>query len=330
MSVCGALGTAPVRLARPARAVAHHVPRPVWRRLPWWAELATITVFYAAYEVLRVLSPSRAGAALAHAGSVVRLEQALHLGVEATANHWLAGSSLWSHLAGYWYLTAHFAVTPVVLALAWWKAPAGYAALRSALVVLSFTALVVYWAWPLAPPRYAVAGTVDTLIQGNFFGAADAHGASGLVNEYAAMPSLHVGWAVWCAVSGVVLLRSRWRHLAWAYPLTMTAVVLSTGNHYLLDALAGLALALASVAVTRPATAVAAVASVAARPRQVAVDLAAQRAALTWNGVLAAGAGAAGAAAGGVAAGGVAAEVVAAAPGRPRTTTPDDLVSAGP
>jgi PAP2 superfamily len=81
-------------------------------------------------------------------------------------------------------------------------------------------------------------------------GMADPHGVTSLINQYAAMPSLHVGWAIWCAAAVVATTHSRWRHLAWLYPAATTFVVMATANHYLLDALAGAVLMAACLAVT--------------------------------------------------------------------------------
>jgi membrane-associated phospholipid phosphatase len=95
-------------------------------------------------------------------------------------------------------------------------------------------------------------GMTDTLEAGHILGAApNAHGVFGLVNNYASMPSLHVAWAVWCAAAIVIATRTRWRHLAWLYPVLTTAVVLGTANHYLLDVIAGAIVAIAGLAVCR-------------------------------------------------------------------------------
>ena len=73
------------------------------------------------------------------------------------------------------------------------------------------------------------------------------------MNLYAAMPSLHVAWAAWCATAVVITTRSRWRHLAWAYPAATALVVLASANHFLLDAAGGLAVtALGMLASSRP------------------------------------------------------------------------------
>jgi len=88
----------------------------------------------------------------------------------------------------------------------------------------------------------AYALMTDILVSHHLLGAADPHGPDRLVNLYAAMPSLHVAWATWCAVAAITTAtRSRWRHLAWLYPWVTVLVVLASANHFLLDAAGGLA-----------------------------------------------------------------------------------------
>ena len=83
----------------------------------------------------------------------------------------------------------------------------------------------------------------DILVAHDILGAAHPRGATSLVNLYAAMPSLHVAWAAWCAAAVVITTRGRWRHLAWLYPAATTLVVLVSANHFLLDVTGGLAVA---------------------------------------------------------------------------------------
>ena len=92
-----------------------------------------------------------------------------------------------------------------------------------------------------APPRFSVPGMTDILVTHDILGAAHPRGATGLVNLYAAMPSLHVAWAAWCAAAVVTTTRGRWRHLAWLYPAVTTLVVLASANHFVLDAAGGFA-----------------------------------------------------------------------------------------
>jgi hypothetical protein len=124
-----------------------------------------------------------------------------------------------------------------------------YRAARTWLMTSTLIGLVGFTLLPTCPPRLLspAHGFVDTMAQYSSYGwwggdASAPRGLGGMTNQYAAMPSLHVGWALWC---GVLL----WRHgrtrtvkvLGVAYPLTTALVVMGTANHYLLDAVAGVA-----------------------------------------------------------------------------------------
>ncbi len=207
-----------------------------WRRLPWVAEIASILFCYALYCVIRVLAPHRLDVALQNATSVETLEAALGLNDEAWLNAFLTRHDWLQILASYYYVSLHYVVTSIVLIWLWRRRDRDYAAMRSSLVLASAIALVIYAAWPMAPPRYVMSGAVDTV---HDVLASGGHGVAGLVNDLAAMPSMHVGWALWCAVVVVRLSASRLRHLAWLYPLVTTLVVIATANHYLLDAVGG-------------------------------------------------------------------------------------------
>ena len=193
--------------------------------------------------------------AIAHAAGLWRAERWLHLDIEPSVNHLAAARPVFAETAGYYYGLAHFIVTPLVLAWLWLRRPAAFGPLRSALVLATTGANVVFWTWPVAPPRFAVPGMADVLVRYRILGAGGLHGPDSLVNLYAAMPSLHVAWAAWCAAAIVAATRGRWRHLAWLYPAATTVVVLATANHFLAAA-AGLAITglglLAARARTRP------------------------------------------------------------------------------
>lgn len=246
--------TATADVARLADGDGVTTTRPGWlmrlplaRRLPWWAEALIAVAFYWLYDAVQALTQSDAPIAKVHGVDVVNAEKTLHIWAEPNINHWATHHSLLAMIGGYDYALAHVFVTASVLAYLWWKHPAIQAALRNAIVAMSLAALVVYWAYPVSPPRLTVSGLTDTLVQNDILGAAHVH--KGLVNLYAAMPSLHVAWAVWCAAALTLALRSRWRYLAWLYPIWTTVVVVSTANHYFLDAVAGLALAAIPMAV---------------------------------------------------------------------------------
>jgi PAP2 superfamily len=224
-----------------------------WPRLPAAAELATIGAGYAAYSLIRLVIRAGHQVAFRHAAELWQAERQLHLTVEPYLNHLAAAHTLLAEAVGYYYGLLHFLVTPLVLAWLYLRRPAAFPRLRSGLVLATAAANVVFWAWPAAPPRFSVPGMTDILVAHDILGAAHPRGAAGLVNLYAAMPSLHVAWATWCAAAVITTTRGRWRHLAWLYPAATTLVVLVSANHFLLDVAGGLAVAgLSMLAASRP------------------------------------------------------------------------------
>jgi hypothetical protein len=241
-------GARPVTATAPARRAGL-----AWPRLPAAAELATIGAGYAGYALVRLAIHADRHAAFAHAAWLWQAERRMHLRIEPWLNHLAAACPPLAEAAGYYYGLLHFIITPLVLAWLYWRRPAAFGRLRSALVLATTAANVVFWAWPVAPPRLAVRGMTDVLVTHDILGAAHPHGATSLVNLYAAMPSLHVAWAAWCATAIVITTRSRWRHLAWLYPAATTLVVLASANHFLLDAAGGLAVTgVGMLAASRP------------------------------------------------------------------------------
>ena len=236
----GARGTVPTRIGFRARLLGlFRAPG------PWWVEVLLLAVMDQLYELIRSLAPTRAGQAFANAHAVERLEAALHLDVERWLNHGLERLPAMIPPLSVYYQVGHLVALLTTLAWAWRRRPGGYATARTALLALSLAALAGYWFLPTAPPRFASAGAVDTiathpvLLVGNT-------GVTGMVNLYAAMPSLHVAWAVWVALTINHLSGGRWRRLAWAHPVVTVVGVLATANHYLADAAAGAALTLAA------------------------------------------------------------------------------------
>lgn len=214
--------------------VAGHRPR-------LWRELLLVIVFYGAYTVTRlILSPTGTGPAFGHATDILSLERALGLDVELGLNRALVTLPWLARVANIFYATAHFAVTLSVLVWLYRRRPAHYLRLRSALMAATAIALAGFWLYPLAPPRLIGHGYVDPVTALHTFGLYSGHGSGELTNQFAAMPSMHAGWALWC---GFVLFRlghRTWvRVLGAVYPMVTVLVILSTANHYLLDAVAG-------------------------------------------------------------------------------------------
>lgn len=212
----------------------------VWPRLPIYLELAIIGIGYYVYSLGRVAAPEKESVAMFHAQQIMDLQEMLRIDIELVANEIVTSMDWLADAFGYFYGTAHFVVTPGVLIWLYFRRPGSYARLRSAITITTISALVCYWLWPLAPPRFALPGTTDTLIDRNIFGAGNPDGPSGMVNLYAAMPSLHVAWSYWVAMAVLLTTTTVWRRLVWLYPIATVVVVVGTANHFILDAVGGL------------------------------------------------------------------------------------------
>jgi hypothetical protein len=224
-------------------------PPQLRRRGGWLPEVFVAVIGYELYSAVQSLTTGHVGA-YAHANHIAGAEHDLHIWVESTLNHFATAHAWIGISAGYYYELTHVCGTAAVLIYLWLRARPRYKALRNVLITMSIPALFVYGLWPVAPPRLAVPGITDTLVAHNILGAAHVHG--GFVNLYAAMPSLHVAWAVWCASAIVITSTSKWKHVAWIYPAMTTYAVLATGNHFLIDCVAGVILALIAFELWRP------------------------------------------------------------------------------
>jgi hypothetical protein len=219
------------------------------------SEAVAVLTVYGLYELARGLVVSDAEEADRHAQRLVALERSLHLFLANVqrAAHALPGLN---GLLGIAYLTLHLAVTAGVLLWLHQRRPTVFPFVRTTLLLASGLAIIGYLAYPTAPPRLAGIGITDTVSNGHV----DLnHGlVSSLYNPYAAVPSMHVGYAVIFAAS---LLRHGRRRLVRAlgvlYPPFVLLVIVATGNHFFFDAAAGaFVAALAATAaalITRPA-----------------------------------------------------------------------------
>ena len=209
-------------------------PPPALRRPPLWREVAVIGAIYLAYSVLRGVVESSHLTAVTNAMELYRLEAALHVNVEHTLNVVLARPDLGTLavVANYSYAVPHFAVTLPLLIWLYLRHPACYRSARTIVVATTCIALVGFALFPLAPPRMLPGlGFVDTVVRDHTWGSWQTSTMTAMANQYAAMPSLHIAWALWC--SGVVLhlAHRRWvRILAFAYPPYITLVIMATGQ----------------------------------------------------------------------------------------------------
>jgi hypothetical protein len=220
-------------------------------RTRWWVEALTIAWLCWAYDAITNLAPLRLHAALSHARDVLSVEQSLHIDPERTLDLWLARQHTLGLLVSYYYDNAHFVVTLGLLGFLWWRRADIYRPLRNALVLANVIAFVVFWLFPVAPPRM-LPGFVDVVAASHTIGSWHTGALASAANQLAAMPSLHIAWAVWCTVALWRISTRRWvRALAVVYPFVTAFAVLATGNHYLLDLLGGLATIALSLLIVR-------------------------------------------------------------------------------
>lgn len=210
----------------------------IWRIVK---EIALLAALFGVYNLGRFLSAEHAGSAFRHADELIRWEAWLGLPSEATIQHHALKIDGLAQLANVFYASVHFPLTAIVLLWLLIRRPAEYAKARWALASLTGLALIGHMFFPLAPPRM-MPGWVDTgVLLGQSVYGPSTH--SGVANQFAAMPSLHVGWALMVAVFLIRATRSRWRWLWIAHPLLTFTVVVVTANHYWLDGLVAIALA---------------------------------------------------------------------------------------
>lgn len=229
--------------APPARSVTARV---LARLGPAMCEVLLLLALYGLYELARSLVHGNVATAEHRGRAILDWEQSWHVAVEHSLNIALGHVFALAVIAGYLYAALHYVVTPLVLIWMYRRHREHYRPARKALVLATVIGLVGFISVPTAPPRLLPgAGYQDTLAQVHHWGwwggeGSVPRGLGGLSDQVAAMPSLHVGWALWCGVLLFLYASRRWvRWLGVAYPIVISVVVMATANHYLLDVVAG-------------------------------------------------------------------------------------------
>ena len=229
------------------------------RRAPlrWWVEILLTVVFYAVYSAIRnqfgsALGRSIKDDAFDNARRVIDLEQAIGLYHE----EWIHNRFIdWDAFIVFWnvfYGSLHFIVTITTMVYLFVRHPVRYTFMRSTLCAMTAIALVGFAFFPLMPPRLLSNCTsqfgacvpgydyVDTLVEPGGLWSFESGTMETISNQYAAMPSLHIGWAVWCAIALYPVLHRRWARIAIAtYPVLTLFAIIVTANHYWIDAVGG-------------------------------------------------------------------------------------------
>lgn len=268
----------PAEYASPVPARWRRVPlvpflRRVLTRPNLLLELLLIRVTYAAYQQVRLaatggtISGGRARAEH-HGHEILSVERFLHIDIEHAVNHAVVKVGWLRDFFDFYYESFHFVVPLTVLGVLYWRRPVDYRWARSALGFATLLALVGFWAYPLAPPRLMpTLGIIDTVHGVQDFSQPDYGTLTALTNQYAAMPSLHFGWALWCGLV-IAIVAPRWwmKALGLLHPLFTVSAIVATGNHWVLDAVGGAVVVSAGFGLTyllqgpraRPVTAAAA------------------------------------------------------------------------
>jgi hypothetical protein len=220
-------------------------------RLYWWGELLAVAIFYLVYSFVRNLHHGNEHQAYLHALDVIRWQKALGINHEQAIQAWALGSRAFIIACNYFYGSLHFIVTGGVMIYLYRRWTDDYPRWRNTVGIATALALIGFAFFPLLPPRLlddyshmhhlgVHYGFVDTLAKDPAFWSFNSGAVNKISNQFAAMPSVHCAWALWCACALVPRLKHVWaKVLAAIYPVTTVTVIVVTANHYFLDAVGG-------------------------------------------------------------------------------------------
>ena len=238
--------SAPAAVALPRRQ--SRVPVFFERNWRLFAEIAFIAPAYLAYQFVRGIVGGQGGTAFDNAYRLIHVEKQLGIFHEAFLQQLILPKGWMVDVFNYVYIWGHL---PVIIAVAFWlyfRHQGNYALFRNAFLLSGLIALIGFSTVPLAPPRYMPEfGFTDTIIHAQSYYAFQN---PKIVNQYAAMPSLHFGWDLLVAVAIFVNMQGRgWKVFAMWLPFVTLGGIVLTANHYFLDAAAGTAVALVGLGI---------------------------------------------------------------------------------
>jgi hypothetical protein len=222
----------------------------------WWREILIIAAVNVVYETVRNLSAGKPAKAYSNALLIIDWQRNLGIWHEQAMQKFALGFTPLIVAANYFYGSIYIAATLFTLIFLYSKFPDDYPLFRNTLMIGTLCGLIGFALFPLMPPRLlddtlllhgANAnlwfGFVDTLVEYPTFWSFNDAAMKTISNQFAAMPSLHCGWAFWAFISLLPRMKAWWsKTLVILYPIVTTYVVVITANHYVLDAVAGFAL----------------------------------------------------------------------------------------
>lgn len=221
-------------------------------------EAATLLSLYGVYEAVRGRGNTTLAVARAHTDDIVALERDVHMFGERAVQHAVHHLPALPAALGAAYLLLHFVGTTSFIVWTYRSHRERFPFIRNTLIGATALALVGYIVFPAAPPRLSALGFSDTVSSGAHINLS-SHLLGSLYNPFAAVPSLHFGYALVVGIGTATLARHRLLRIAGAvYPLVMLFVIVATGNHFFFDAAAGavavaVAALVAHVVAARPA-----------------------------------------------------------------------------
>ena len=226
------------------------------KTIVWWREILIIAAVNVVYETVRNLSAGKPSKAYSNALLIIDWQRNRGIWHEQAMQQFALGFTPLIVFANYFYGSIYIIATLFTLFFLYSKFPDDYPLFRNTLMIGTLCALIGFALFPLMPPRLlddtlllhgANAnlwfGFVDTLVEYPTFWSFNDPAMKTISNQFAAMPSLHCGWAFWTFISLLPRMKSWWsKTLVVLYPVLTVYVVVITANHYVLDAVAGFAL----------------------------------------------------------------------------------------
>ncbi|MEU1278971.1 bifunctional glycosyltransferase 87/phosphatase PAP2 family protein [Streptomyces sp. NPDC005805] len=247
----------PTVYAQPVPARLRRVPLlPFWRRVlsrpNLLLELLVIRVGYSVYSHIRAAATGSVDAAESHARQILSIEGALGIDIEHWVNRAVVDTPWLEAFFNFYYTSFHFVVPLAILGVLYVRRPSDYRWARTSLAFATLLALLGFWLFPLAPPRLMPAlGYIDTVHGPQDLANPDYGAMTAVTNQYAAMPSLHFGWSLWCGLVVLFLAPRLWmKLLGLLHPLFTVCAIVATANHWVLDAAGGAAVVAAGFGLT--------------------------------------------------------------------------------
>jgi hypothetical protein len=202
-------------------------------------QIALFAGAYYAYRIVRGQVDGEVSAAFENARALVDIERAMGLFFEPGLQAWAAGEEWLTHFSSWMYVNTHFFITTTFLVWLYLRRNHAFYFVRNMFMIAMGLALVGYVLFPTAPPRFLPEWGFSDTVQ-SFFGQSISTSADVLYNPFAAVPSMHVAFALMIGIPAIKLVESRVLKIAWGiYPALVTFVVIVTANHFWLDAFLG-------------------------------------------------------------------------------------------